>query len=146
MMTVRAYKPIIVLPYSLFALSNTAVTIGFDPTEYFVNETDGSVSLTVRVLAGQLARTVSVDFYTQDGTATSTPPADFISVTQALPITLQFSPTDLVQEATVTIINDDITENPEQFAGLLSSIDAAVILAPDSASVEIQDNDGKPSV
>ena len=119
------------------------MTIGFDPAVYSVNETAGSVSLTVRVLAGQLARTVSVDFYTQDGTATSTPQADFISVAEASPITLQFSPSDLAQQATVTIINDDITENPEQFAGLLSSIDAAVILAPDTASVEILDNDCK---
>ena len=130
-----------------FSLSNIDVTIGFsDSAEYSVDEATGSVLLTVQVSAGQLARTVSVDFFTQDGTATSTPPADFISVTQALPITLQFSPTDLVQEAIVTIINDDITENPEQFAGLLSSIDAAVILAPDRASVEILDNDCKQTV
>ena len=136
------YKIIIVLSYySSFSLSNTDVTIGFDLTEYSVDEADGSVSLTVRVLAGQLARTVSIDFFTQDGTAISTPSADFISVTQALPVTLQFSPTDLIQEVTVTIINDDITENPERFAGLLLSVDAAVILAPDTASVEIQDND-----
>ena len=136
------YKIIIVLSYySSFSLSNTDVTIGFDLTEYSVDEADGSVSLTVRVLAGQLARTVSIDFFTQDGTAISTPSADFISVTQALPVTLQFSPTDLIQEVTVTIINDDITENPERFAGLLLSVDAAVILAPDTASVEIRDND-----
>ena len=117
--------------------------IGFDPAEYSINETAGSVSLTVRVLAGQLARTVSVDFYTQDGTATSTPPADFISVAQASPITLQFSPSDLAQQTTVIIINDDITENPEQFDGLLLTNDTAVILAPDTASVEILDNDCK---
>ena len=126
------------------------MTIGFDPAEYFVNETDGSVSLTVRVLAGQLARTVSVEFFTstQNGTATSTPPADFNSIDQLAPITLQFSPTDLVQQVTVTIIDDDIVENPERFAGLLSyrGFDAAVILAPDRASVEIQDNDCEQTI
>ena len=116
------------------------MTIGFYPTKYFVNESDGSVSLTVQVLAGQLARTVSVGFFTQSGTATSTP-ADFDSINQQAPITLQFSPDKLVQQVNVIIINDNITENPERFSGLLSSVDAAVILAPDTASVEIQDND-----
>lgn len=119
------------------------MTIGFNPDGYFVDEDAGSVSLTVQVLAGQLARTVSVDFFTEDGTATSTAPADFVSVNPALPITLQFSPTDLDLEARVTIINDDITENPERFSGLLASIDPAVILAPINASVEIRDDDRK---
>ena len=118
------------------------VTIGFDSTEYyFVDEAAGSVSLTIRVLAGQLARTLSVDFFTRDGSATSTDPVDFNSVTQAVPNTLQFSPTDLVQEVTVTIINDDLRENAERFTGLLSSTDAAVILYPNTTTVEIQDND-----
>ena len=117
------------------------MTIGFYPTKYFVNESDGSVSLTVQVLAGQLARTVSVEFFTQNGTATSTTPVDFDSIDQRAPITLQFSPDELIQQVTVKIIDDNITENTEQFSGLLSSSDAAVILAPDTASVEIQDND-----
>ena len=117
------------------------MTIGFYPTKYFVNESDGSVSLTVQVLAGQLARTVSVEFFTQSGTATSTPPADFDSIDQQAPITLQFSPDKLVQQVNVIIIDDNITENPERFSGLLSSVDRAVILALDTASVEIQDND-----
>ena len=122
------------------------MTIGFDPAEYAFNETDGSVSLMVRVLAGQLARTVSVDFFTRDGTATSTAPADFEGVPEQIPITLQFSPSDLVQPAPVRIFDDDITENPELFTGLLSSIDSAVILAPDTASVEIRDNDREQAI
>ena len=117
------------------------MTIGFDPVMYSVNETVGEVLLTVRVLDGQLARPVSVDFTTQDGTATSTALADFNSVISTSPITLQFSPSDLVQQARVTIIDDNITENSELFSGLLTSIDSAVILALDTASVEIQGND-----
>ena len=123
---------------------NIAVTIGFDPDQYSVNEDDGSVSLTVRVLAGELARAVSVNFFTVDGSATSTPPAaDFVSIAEASPIILQFSPGDLQGEATVTINDDTITEDPEQFIGLLSSTDPAVILAPMNARVEILDNDCK---
>ena len=119
------------------------MTIGFDPDQYSVNEDDGSVSLTVRVLAGELARAVSVNFFTVDGSATSTPPADFVSIAEASPIILQFSPGDLQGEATVNIIDDTIAEDPEQFIGLLSSTDPAVILAPMNASVEILDNDRK---
>ena len=115
------------------------MTIGFDTTEYFVDEAAGSVSLTIRVLAGQLAQTLSVtvDFFTQDGSATSIDPVDFNSVTRAV----QFFPTDLFQVVTVAIIDDDLRENAERFTGLLSSTDAAVILYPNTTTVEIQDND-----
>ena len=137
-------KLILLYSFNINFLSD--VTIGFDPAEYAVNETDGSVSLIVRVLAGQLARTVSVDFLTQDGTASSTAPADFNRVAEQSPITLQFSPSDLVQQVTVTIIDDDITENPELFAGLLFSINSAVILDPNTASMEIRDNDREQAI
>ena len=123
----------------MFSLSDTDVTIGFDSVVYVVDEDVGEVSLTVRVLAGQLARPVSVDFVAKDGTATS--PIDFSNVTSASPII--FSPSDFVQQVLVTIIDDNIAENPELFAGLLSSVDPAVILDPDTACVEIQDNDRK---
>ena len=124
----------------MLMLSNTDVTIGFNPEVYSVDEATGIVSLTVRVLAGQLARSVDVDYTTLDGTAIST------ASTLVLPIILQFSPSDLVQQANVIIIDDDIIENLELFTGSLSSIDPAVILAPDTARVEIQDNDRELAV
>ena len=127
--------------FIISSLFITDVTIGFLPDDYSVNEADGTVTLTVRVLAGQLARPVEVDFTTQDGTATSTAPQDFVN--PALPITLQFTPDDLEREVVVTIINDDITENTEFFNGLLSTIDRAVILNPDIANVDIIDFDGE---
>jgi hypothetical protein len=49
----------------------TAVTIGFDSTDYTVNEADGSVTLMVRLLNGILEREVVVDFETTPGSATS---------------------------------------------------------------------------
>jgi hypothetical protein len=48
-----------------------AVTIGFDPADYTVNEADGSVTLMVRLLNGVLEREVVVDFETTPGSATS---------------------------------------------------------------------------
>ena len=122
------------------------MTIGFRPVDYTVNENQGMVTISVQVLDGLLARSVEVDFATEDGTATSTAPADYLN--QGLPITLQFTPTDGDEEVTVTIFNDDIVENDEMFAGVLSTIDRAVILGPDRASVQITEdpNDCKPSL
>ena len=118
------------------------VTIGFDPETYSVNEDGGSVTLTVRVLDGELARPVTVAFNTQDGTATSVAPVDYTA--PALPIPLQFSGDQLVQTVVIPIENDDIVENTENFEGVLFTIDPAVILAPMTADVNIVDNDGKP--
>ena len=125
---------------------NLDVTIGFRPVNYTVNENQRTVTIFIQVLDGQLARSVEVDFTTEDGTATSTAPADYIS--PALPVTLQFTSDDRDQDVAVTIINDDIVENTERFNGMLSTIDRAVILGPDRATVEIIEdpNDGKPSL
>ena len=116
--------------------------IGFQPVDYPVNENGGTVTLTIQLLGGELARSVEVDFTTEDGTATSTAPADYIS--PAVPITLQFTPDDMVEDVRVTIMDDDIFEYAERFTGVLLTIDRAVILSTDRANVEITDNDGEP--
>ena len=51
---------------------STDVQIGFEETDYSVNEEDGSVTLFVRVLSGELSSDVEIGFTTRDGTATST--------------------------------------------------------------------------
>lgn len=50
-------------------ISCAEITIGFDPDSYTVMETDGTATVTVRILEGELAvgRTVDVDFRTVDG-------------------------------------------------------------------------------
>ena len=118
------------------------VTIGFEPAAYTVNEDDGTVTLFVRVLDGELARPVTVGFNTEDGTATSVAPVDYTA--PALPIPLQFTDDQLVQQVVIPIANDDIVENTENFEGVLFTIDPAVILAPMRANVDIVDNDSKP--
>ena len=47
----------------------TEAQIGFDPDSYTVNEEDGSVTLTVRVIKGSLAREVQVGFMTENDEA-----------------------------------------------------------------------------
>jgi hypothetical protein len=45
------------------------VVIGFNPDQYTVDESDGSVNFTVAVLSGELAFDVVVKFFTEDGSA-----------------------------------------------------------------------------
>ena len=48
----------------------SVVTVEFDPVSYTVSESDSVVNITV-VKRGQTTQTVSVDFSTADGSATS---------------------------------------------------------------------------
>ena len=122
--------------------THTVVTIGFDPILFMANEDDGTVSLTVRVISGQLGRPVEATVTTEEGTATSTAPMDYNNPGM---ITLQFDSVDTEQLAVITIVNDDIFENEENFFANLVSFDQAVIVNPMRAEVRIQAdvNDGK---
>ena len=58
--------------------------------------------------------------------------------------TLTFSSTSLSQQVSVNILTDGLFEDDEQFLGnLASSGDSRIILDPMSATVSIQDVDGK---
>ena len=108
-------------------------------TTFTVTEGDGAfVEVCVRVFNGQLERDAILTLQTVDGSAVSQgPEPDY----QSLSVQLTFTPSMTEICHNVIIIDDSITENSKLFAGLLSSIDSAVILAPDTASVEILDND-----
>ena len=117
------------------------MTIGFLPADYTVREDAGTVTLSIQVLDGTLGRAVQVDFSTIDGTATSSQPVDYFA--PEVPIILQFTPDELVQQVTITIRNDEVTESSEMFFGNLVTMDTAVYLAPPRANVEITDDDGE---
>ena len=123
-----------------FIFRQTAVTIGFDPIIYNVDESAGPVELVVRIISGELARPVEVILSTADGSATSTAPVDYINPGD---ITLQFDSVTDIQFARITIRNDDIYENQENFFSNSISLDGSVIINPGSAEVLInEDNDG----
>ena len=107
-----------------------------------VNETDGTVTLTIKVIEGTLERDAVVSFSTTDGSATSTVPADFNAVSDQL---FTFSPSTSSNDVTVTIIDDDIVENSEFFFGNLSTTDGAVNLDPSAARVTISETEGDDS-
>ena len=58
-------------PHSHPTHTHTAVVIGFVADSYDVNEVDGSVTMTLSILDGELEEGVdiSVNFFTQDGSA-----------------------------------------------------------------------------
>ena len=56
--------------FCIFFFFTIAVTIGFRPQNYTVNEEDGSVTFTILLISGTLERDVTVPFFTSSGTAT----------------------------------------------------------------------------
>ena len=117
--------------------------IGFVPDTYSVLEPERIVTLTASVLSGMLARPVQVSFFTTDGTATSTSPEDYVAVSN---LVLEFDAATLSRQINISILNDDILENPEVFYGNLSTSDGAVQLNPADATVNIMEapgDDGK---
>ena len=100
------------------------------------------VTIVISVLEGMLQRPVTVTLNTLDGSATSVAPIDFISL---LGVVLQFDENTQSNSVTVTIIDDDIVENVEDFFAALMTTDSAVDLAPNMTTVNIIDlDDGKP--
>ena len=116
--------------------------MGFNPDAYTVNEIDGSVTLTAQILSGMLERSAIIIFFTTDGSATSADPMDYMEESASL----VFDANTGVQQIAVTIINDSAVENSESFYGNLTTSDVAVDLAPNTATVTIQEvlgEDGK---
>ena len=145
----------------------TLVTIGFDPSNYTINEGEGSVSLTVRVLEESIhpAQTISVRATTVDDSAmgmcitthrliyniiiTCKPaaPSDY----EAASVVLTFSSFVTSQTVNIQIVDDNSAEEDEVFMVMLelvnSSIDAfSVLLEPDVAIVTVLISDGECTV
>ena len=137
------------------------VTFGLDPANYSVAEDAGSVSVTVSLLSGTLARGVSVILVTSlnDGTAIGrtlfVPFMCSIILKYNVLITLArvdysftssevtFSATTSSQVITIPILDDTILESSETINVTVTSVDPAAILNPASAIITLDDNDGK---
>ena len=59
-----------ILPNYLHGFLTVAVTIGFRPQNYTVNEEDYSVTFIILLISGTMERDVTVPFFTSSGTAT----------------------------------------------------------------------------
>ena len=112
------------------------VEIGFSLEAYQVNESAGSVMLTVEVISGTLTEDVMLTYMTSDGTATTG--EDYMSMFGILTL----SPGDTEETIMVSIVNDDLFENEETFMVhlFLSGTSAGITLDPAIATVTIIDN------
>ena len=119
---------------------NDAVKIGFDPVMYTVDEGAGTVRLTIKVLDGSLGRDITLNYRTDDGTATAG--EDYTSKDSML--TLSADATEETIEVDIT--DDDLLENAEMFTVVLSGAPARVTLTPDTAEVTITDTNAPDAV
>ncbi len=138
MLLLLLFLKFLFLPVDRSLSAFIVIVVGFDPASYFINETTGTVELTVRLTMGSLERSAIVSYFTIDGTATSEAPADFMSVSGPL----TFSQGVATQQFSIGIVNDAILEDMESFLAGLRTSDNSVRLLPDRATVNIEEEPG----
>lgn len=131
---------------NIVAPSNAVLTIKdttFSPgqlylsnTNYFANEGDGTVTITV-LRSGGSSGTVSAFYYTTP--ATATPGLNYISVSN----TISFTDGQTNRTFTVPLIDNNVAQGTVMFnVSLLTNINSGTTLAiPSNAAVFIADND-----
>lgn len=90
-------------------------TVAWDPSHYTCFESIGELEVFVSRSGGDLTRTVSVDYKTENGTAEAGTDFDYVEGT------LIFGPNELKKSFTIKIIDDDVYEEDEQFTVRLSN-------------------------
>uniref|UniRef100_A0A8C2H0A1 Solute carrier family 8 member 3 n=1 Tax=Cyprinus carpio TaxID=7962 RepID=A0A8C2H0A1_CYPCA len=90
--------------------------IMFEPAIYQCLENCGAVLLTIVRKGGDIAKTIYVDYKTEDGSANAGADYEFTEGT------VVFKPGEVVKEITVGIIDDDIFEEDEHFFVRLSNV------------------------
>ncbi|XP_077468810.1 sodium/calcium exchanger 1b isoform X2 [Stigmatopora argus] len=88
----------------------------FEPATYQCLENCGTVAVNVMRRGGDLAKTISVEYRTEDGTANAGSDYEF---TEGMVV---FKPGETVKEIRVGIIDDDIFEEDENFLIHLSNV------------------------
>jgi sugar lactone lactonase YvrE len=127
---------------STFAAFAAPNTVQFDPTSYTVNENAGTVTVNVTAeRLGDSSDQITVTYTTRDGTA-KTADGDYVSKTG----TITFGPGETFKQISVTVTNDNVLENAENFFIDLSDPQGASIDAgSDTATVTIADDDSGSS-
>jgi hypothetical protein len=116
----------------LAAVASTG-TVQFSATDYRVTEGTGSVQLTVTRSSGAGASTV--DFQTNDGTASER--SDYTTAVG----TLRFADGETTKSFNVFITDDAYGELPETFQVLLSNPTGATLGTPNAATVTVASNE-----
>ena len=108
------------------------------PTNPLVNETDGTVVLTVNLFPAS-SGTVTVDYATSDITADAG--MDYTATSG----TLTFMPGETSKTITVTLLNDTVYDDTERFRVTLSNPTGAALSAASFANVNISSDDAVPT-
>ena len=131
---------------SLNVLTDDVLDFGFSVTEYEVNEGSGTVELEVSVLRNRIGagERVVVSYSTTPGSATSSDPSDFESVTGEVIL----SSTATVVTFAIPIVNDDTLEDSESFVVTLRKADGrdTLRLSQSEATVTILDDNDPVTV
>lgn len=106
-------------------------TIAFDSATYAVNETAGTVTVTVTRTGG--TDPAEVDYTTAPGTATAA--SDYTTTAG----TLIFAAGQTSQSIIIPILDDATLEGPETFTVTLSAPESATLGAPSTTTVTIND-------
>lgn len=93
-----------------------STVVFFDPAHYRCTESCGSVVLTVVRRGGDLGASMSVDYRTEDSTATAGPDYHFAEGS------IVFQPGESEKEIRIHIVNDDIFEEDEHFLVHLNNV------------------------
>ena len=111
--------------------------LALSASAYRIGEADGLVTITVTRSGGSLGGPVSVDYATNDATATAG--SDY----QAAAGTLTFAPGEASKSLTVHVTSDATHEGDEAFQVKLSNATGGASLgSPAGATVTIADDDG----
>ena len=113
--------------------------VQFNPRAYTVKETPGNSTVTLSVTAtrfGDPNTTISVNYATSNGTATAG--QDYVATSG----TIVFSPGETQKFISITILDDNLIENSENFfVALTGATNASIGSAASQATVTIADDD-----
>lgn len=130
-------------PSTIASINNSATIhitdndpqIGFDPTDYVVNEEAGSVALVVKRI--NTIGSVDINYSTSPGSATAD--TDFSPANG----TIHFNAGEAVKTFTIPILDDGLHENTESFSVNLTNHSNGTLINA-AAIVKIMDNDSAP--
>lgn len=115
----------------------TGSTVQFSPTSYSANETPGNSTVMLAITATRLGdpnASITVSYATSNGSAAAG--SDYLASTGSV----VFGPSETQKLISITILNDDLIENGENFfVSLTNATNASISGAP--ATVTIADDD-----
>ena len=136
LLTVEAARVSVLTSRARVAITdNDFVSVGFNQTEFTVNEDDPEQVQVCVELTGEIERDVSVSIVGEPGSADG---EDYVAIDEVIAFVPEANHTHCIS---VHVPMDMIVEGTESFSLLLSSSDSAVRISPGVSTVSILDDD-----